>query len=214
MSRRDQVVVLLKAHEDELRGRGVQGLFLFGSVGRGEERAGSDVDLFFDHRPGLGLEVVAIQERVREIVPGKVDVTTRKESASAPARAHPGLSGQSLLMRQSDPRPWLHDILEAIVSVRAAVDDMSLEAYVASWTTRRAAERAIEIISEASRHLPEALRAAEPHLPWIIGIGNVLRHAYHRVNDEVIHVIVTRQRGPLEAAVRRLLDRLEAGHFD
>jgi predicted nucleotidyltransferase len=78
MSRRDRVVALLKAHEDELRGRGVRGLFLFGSVGRGEERAGSDVDLFFDHRPGLGLEVVAIQKRVREIVPGKVDVTTRR----------------------------------------------------------------------------------------------------------------------------------------
>jgi predicted nucleotidyltransferase len=78
MSRRDHVVALLKAHEDELRSRGVQGLFLFGSVGRGEERAGSDVDLFFDHRSGLGLEVVGIQERLREIVPGEVDVTTRK----------------------------------------------------------------------------------------------------------------------------------------
>jgi hypothetical protein len=78
MPRRDQVVASLKAHEGELRARGVQGLFLFGSVGRGEERAGSDVDLFFDHRSGLGLEVVAIQERVREIVAGEVDVTTRK----------------------------------------------------------------------------------------------------------------------------------------
>jgi uncharacterized protein len=77
MLRRDQIVALLKAHEDELRARGVQGLFLFGSVGRGEERAESDVDLFFDHRSGLGLEVVAIQERLREIVAGEVDVTTR-----------------------------------------------------------------------------------------------------------------------------------------
>ena len=60
MPRQDQVAALLKAHEDELRAQGVQGLFLFGSVGRGEERAGSDVDLFSDHRPGLGLEVIAI----------------------------------------------------------------------------------------------------------------------------------------------------------
>jgi predicted nucleotidyltransferase len=78
MRRRDQVIALLKAHEDELRSRGVQGLFLFGSVGRGEERSGSDIDLFFDHRAGLGLEVVGIQERLREIIPGQVDVTTRK----------------------------------------------------------------------------------------------------------------------------------------
>jgi uncharacterized protein len=39
---------------------------------------GSDIDLFFDHPPGLGLEVIAIQERLREIVPGEVDVTTRR----------------------------------------------------------------------------------------------------------------------------------------
>jgi uncharacterized protein len=78
MPRRDEVVAQLKAHEGELRAIGVQGLFLFGSVGRGEERAGSDVDLFFDHRSGLGLEVVAIQERVREIIAGEVDVTTRR----------------------------------------------------------------------------------------------------------------------------------------
>ena len=78
MPRRDEVVAQLRAHEAELRARGVEGLFLFGSVSRGEERAGSDVDLFFDHRSGLGLEVVTIQERVREIVTGEVDVTTRR----------------------------------------------------------------------------------------------------------------------------------------
>jgi hypothetical protein len=78
MRRRDQVIALLKAHEDELRSRGVERLFLFGSVGRGEERSGSDVDLFFDHPSGLGLEVVGIQERLREIVAGEVDVTTRR----------------------------------------------------------------------------------------------------------------------------------------
>jgi uncharacterized protein with HEPN domain len=116
-------------------------------------------------------------------------------------------------MRQSDPGPWLHDILETITGVRAAVGEMSLEEYCASWTTRRATERAIEIISEASRHLPQSLHASEPDVPWreIAGIGNVLRHAYHRVDDDVIYVIATRQLGPLEAAVRRLLDRLDAG---
>jgi uncharacterized protein with HEPN domain len=116
-------------------------------------------------------------------------------------------------MRQSDPRPWLHDILEATLGVPTAVGSMSLDDYAASWTMRRAAERAIEIISEATRHLPQTLRASEPDVPWreIASIGNVLRHAYHRVDDEVIYVIVTRQLGPLEAAARRLLDRLDAG---
>ena len=116
-------------------------------------------------------------------------------------------------MRQSHLRPWLHDILEAITGVRAAVGEMTLEEYCASWTTRRATERAIEIIFEASRHLPQSLHASKPDVPWreIASIGNVLRHAYHRVDDEMIYVIVTRQLGPLEAHIRRLLDRQTAG---
>jgi uncharacterized protein with HEPN domain len=92
-------------------------------------------------------------------------------------------------MWQSDPGPWLQDILEAITGVRAAVGGMSLEDYCASWTTRRATERAIEIISEASRHLPQSLHASEPDVPWreIASIGNVLRHAYHRVDGDLRH---------------------------
>jgi hypothetical protein len=78
MPRRDQVIAVLRAHEGELRARGVQGLVLFGSLGRGKERAGSDVDLFFDHPPGLGFEVIAIQERCARSSP---------RSTSPPARA-------------------------------------------------------------------------------------------------------------------------------
>ena len=50
-------------------------------------------------------------------------------------------------------------------------------------------------------------------MPWreIASIGNVLRHAYHRVDDEMTYVIVTRQLGPLDTTIRRLLDRLNTG---
>lgn len=114
-------------------------------------------------------------------------------------------------MGAKDPRPRLHDILEAIEGVQAAVGPLTFEAYCGSWVTRRAAERAVEIISEASRHLPDVLKAQEPDVPWrdIAGIGNVLRHEYHRLDDAVIYTIVTRQLGPLESAVRRLLQRLD-----
>ena len=110
-------------------------------------------------------------------------------------------------MRQSDPRPWLQDMLEAIEGVRRAVGSMSLEAYVASWTTRRAAERAIEIISEASRRLPAAMKARYPDVPWpaIAAIGNVLRHEYHAIEPDALWRIATQDVRPLAAAVDALL---------
>ncbi|HET6469599.1 MAG TPA: nucleotidyltransferase domain-containing protein [Geminicoccaceae bacterium] len=78
MPLRNEVIAKLRAHESELRAAGMEALFLFGSVAEGEDRPGSDIDLFFDHKSGLGLEVVGLQERVREILPGEVDITTRR----------------------------------------------------------------------------------------------------------------------------------------
>jgi predicted nucleotidyltransferase len=78
MLTREEVVQKLVRHADELRAAGVEALFLFGSVARNEARAESDVDVFFDHRAGLGFEVIGIQERIREILDARADVTTRR----------------------------------------------------------------------------------------------------------------------------------------
>ena len=49
-------------------------------------------------------------------------------------------------------------------------------------------ERGIEIISEASRRLPDELKARHPEIPWskVAGIGNVLRHEYERIAYDVL----------------------------
>jgi uncharacterized protein with HEPN domain len=61
---------------------------------------------------------------------------------------------------------------------------------------------ALEIISEASRHLPDELLNHAPDIPWkkIRGIGNVLRHDYHKIADDVIWVVVVENIGPLKTA--------------
>ncbi len=53
-----------------------------------------------------------------------------------------------------------------------------------------AVTRALEIISEAARRLPDELRDRHPTLPWraIMGAGNVYRHNY----DNVIETYVSR----------------------
>ncbi|MCF3640064.1 DUF86 domain-containing protein [Rhizobium sp. TRM95111] len=47
---------------------------------------------------------------------------------------------------------------------------------------------ALETVSEACRHIPDDLLLLAPDIPWkkIRGIGNVLRHEYHRIADDVI----------------------------
>ena len=53
----------------------------------------------------------------------------------------------------------LRDIAEAIERIRGVLGDVSLETFEADWQRQWLVERGVEIISEASRHLPHELKA-------------------------------------------------------
>jgi uncharacterized protein len=77
---RDEAIARLREHEPELKALGVQHLYLFGSTGRGEARAESDVDLFFDHERGkLSLfGLMDVKERAAQILGRQTDIMTRE----------------------------------------------------------------------------------------------------------------------------------------
>jgi uncharacterized protein with HEPN domain len=88
-------------------------------------------------------------------------------------------------------REWLHfvdDMFSAIAAAESMLIGKSLEDYKGDLMLRLATQRIIEIISEASRSLPEAIRATKPEIEWrkVNGIGNILRHEYFVVSDDVI----------------------------
>jgi uncharacterized protein with HEPN domain len=76
-----------------------------------------------------------------------------------------------------DPAARLEDILAAIRDIEAFTAGQSFDHYMAEPMMRRAVERSVEIVSEASRHVPDDLKARHPQIPWrrIADIGNVLR---------------------------------------
>lgn len=63
-----------------------------------------------------------------------------------------------------------------------------MEAFEADRRTFYAVTRCLEIVSEAARRLPPALRDRHPNLPWraIMGLGNVYRHDYDNVAEEFV----------------------------
>jgi uncharacterized protein with HEPN domain len=78
-------------------------------------------------------------------------------------------------MPSRKPAQRLQDILDNIDAVRSFVGRGSLEDLVSDLKTRYAVERALEIISEASRRLPDDLRQRHPGIDWraLAGLGNV-----------------------------------------
>jgi uncharacterized protein with HEPN domain len=84
--------------------------------------------------------------------------------------------------------PRLADIIEAVEHIRCVLAGIALDHFEADWQKRWLVERGLEIISEASRHLPDELKSRHPEIPWqkVAGIGNVLRHNYERVAPDVL----------------------------
>lgn len=80
--------------------------------------------------------------------------------------------------------------------------------FASDWLLRHGLERGIEIISEATRHIPDDLTALAPEIPWkqVRGIGNILRHEYHKTSDAIVWPVVTDSLPPLRLAVERILD--------
>jgi uncharacterized protein with HEPN domain len=72
-----------------------------------------------------------------------------------------------------DPRHHAEDILQAIANIETDTAGLEFEAFAADRRIRQLVERNLEIISEASRRIPNHFKALEPGVPWreIAGMG-------------------------------------------
>ncbi|MEJ0046789.1 MAG: HepT-like ribonuclease domain-containing protein [Rhodospirillales bacterium] len=109
-------------------------------------------------------------------------------------------------MNASLPEPALQAILEAIDGIMAATAGKTLDDPGGDWLLRHGVQRGIEIISEATRRLPPDMLTTQPHVPWaqIAGIGNVLRHEYHRISDRIVWNVVATHLPALRDAVEMM----------
>jgi uncharacterized protein with HEPN domain len=112
-------------------------------------------------------------------------------------------------MSQSSPVARLTDIIEAIELIQNDMVGVTLDAFETDRRKRWLVERGIEIISEASRRLPSAMKTRHPEIPWpkVAGIGNIPRHEYQDVAHDVLWHVVHDNLPPLKTVC---LDELAA----
>jgi uncharacterized protein with HEPN domain len=101
----------------------------------------------------------------------------------------------------------LHHVLDAIHKINRMLEGKSRGEFAADPVIRAATERYLEIISEASRRIPEDIKAREAKIPWqrVADLGNVLRHAYQDINPDIIWSIAKNDLAPLQAFVEKVM---------
>lgn len=100
-------------------------------------------------------------------------------------------------------RDYIKDILDSISDIESFVGGMDFNIFIGDKKTINAVIRSLEIMGEASKKIPEELRAKYPGIPWkrLAGMRDKLIHEYHGIDLEIVWEVIKREIPPLETGI-------------
>jgi len=101
------------------------------------------------------------------------------------------------MSRRREIEDYLNDIREAIAEVGEFTFGMDYESFAADKKTVNAVIRSLEVLGEATKHIPASFRRKYPDIPWtkMAGMRDVLIHDYMGVDLRTVWNVV-RERLP------------------
>ena len=109
------------------------------------------------------------------------------------------------------PREWLfrlEDIVESSALIAVYVQGMSYADWVKDRKTIDAVVRNLQIIGEATNHVPEDVQSRYSNVPWaqLRGMRNILIHEYFGVDTDILWRAVTEDVPRLRKQIQKIID--------
>jgi uncharacterized protein with HEPN domain len=106
-------------------------------------------------------------------------------------------------------REWLFrldDILDALGRIQQYTLNLDLQLFESDQRTIDAVVRNLEIIGEASRHVPESIVREYAHIPWkyMRDMRNILIHEYFGIHTEIIWQTIVHDLPPLKLQLEQI----------
>ena len=81
---------------------------------------------------------------------------------------------------------FVQDMLESIEKIESYLASMDTDGFEEDSLLRDAVFRRLEIIGEAAKHIPPAVRERHPDIPWqkVAGLRDVLIHRFYGISVE------------------------------
>lgn len=108
-----------------------------------------------------------------------------------------------------DPLVFLDDILDACRKIESYAAGFDVHQFRSDEKTIDAVVRNLEVIGEATKKLPVAIRTAIPGVDWqrIAGLRDILIHEYFGIDLDIIWDVVANRVPQLRGAIQQFLLR-------
>jgi uncharacterized protein with HEPN domain len=110
--------------------------------------------------------------------------------------------------KQRDWKIRINDILECIARIQKYTKGMGFDEFESDDKTIDSVLRNLEIIGEASRHVPREVKSKHHDLPWaeMNTMRNIVIHEYHGVNLNIIWQTITQDLPPIVPNLKKILE--------
>jgi uncharacterized protein with HEPN domain len=114
-------------------------------------------------------------------------------------------------MRERSYWDYVMDIAQSIEDAQGFVRGYAFDDFKKDKRTVYAVVRAIEVIGEAAKNIPDSIRSRYPNIPWkdMAGMRDKLIHAYFGVDLEVLWKTVQQDLPLLKRMISEILAEKE-----
>jgi len=114
-------------------------------------------------------------------------------------------------MKKREFGDYIQDIFDSVNAIEEFVKESEFKDFAEDRKTIFAVIRAIEIIGEATKHIPKSIIDKYPEVPWkdMAGMRDKVIHEYFGVDLKVVWKTVTQHIPEIKPLIQKVLENIE-----